>query len=81
MFPTIANGGKCFVTSTVNGYDGWFFDLWHDAVDEKIDFFPFQASYDEHPDYQDKEYCERMRKALGEAAWHQEILADFLIGR
>lgn len=74
VFPFI---DKCIVTSTTNGINNWFYDVYDDAKSGLNSFKIFECSYLEHPDYQNSEYLANMRKNLGEEGFSQEIECKF----
>jgi hypothetical protein len=79
MLPTISTGGHCIVLSTTNGVGNWFNDLLDAAKKGTNEFHIFECSYTEHPDYNNPEWVEEMKKNLGERRWRQEILCEFLL--
>lgn len=78
MFPTISSGGKVIVMSTVNGVGNWFEGTYYDALSNKNSFHVFQSDYTEHPEFNNSAWVADMKKNLGERAWRQEFLGEFL---
>lgn len=78
MWPTLSTGGQCITVSTPNGDKGWFYDTVTEARQGKNTFHVVDAYYTEHPDYNNPEWVEQMKKNLGERGWRQEVLGEFL---
>lgn len=55
VYPTISSGKKTkmIVSSTPNGMN-MFYRMWQDAIDGKSEFKPFKATWDVHPDRDEK---------------------------
>ena len=78
MYPTIATGGNCYVISTVNGIGNWYEETYHKAEAGKNEFQIIDLDYWLHPDYCNPEWVRKSRRNMGEKAWKQEVLRDFL---
>lgn len=77
VYPAV--DGQVFVLSTTNGVGNWFEETYRAAVDGKNNFVAFKTSYLDHPDWQDVEKVEQVRKNLGEAAFLQEMMCEFVV--
>jgi hypothetical protein len=54
MWPQLSCGGNCIVVATPNGKKSrgkWFYEKYTEALEKKNNFSVFEASYKEHPDY------------------------------
>ena len=78
MYPTISTGGHCYVQSTTNGTDNWFYNTYTDAEQMKNSFKVFHCSYLNHPDYSNAEWAAKTKHNLGAKGWRQEVLCEFL---
>jgi hypothetical protein len=78
LYPTLSTGGSCIVISTVNGVGNWYEETYTKAQDKKNEFNIIDLDYTEHPDYNSPEWAKRTRGNLGERAFQQEILRNFL---
>lgn len=82
LAPTLATGGSCIVSSTPNGDQELFSQLWrgantaHDKVGDN-GFFPVAVAWDEHPD-RNEAYRQAMIAKVGLAKWEQEFECKFL---
>jgi len=79
MYPAVANGGRVIAVSTTNGIDPWFYETYHRATLGQNKFNVYHPSYQEHPDYNNKEWADQMKLALGQHGWLQEVLGDFVV--
>ena len=79
IWPCLSEGGKCFAVSTTNGIHNWFYETYKDAEMNSNKFKIFLADYWENPEYNNPEWVEEMKKALGEKGWHQEVLGSFIV--
>lgn len=77
IFPTISTGGEAVLLSTVNGMSNVYYELYRDSVAGKTEFNVIDIHWREHPEYTD-EWAKTMRPTLGERAWLQEVLCQFL---
>jgi len=78
LAPTLSTGGACIVSSTPNGDQELFSQLWREAKLDVNGFFPTEVQWDEYP-HEDKEaFKEMMIKKLGETLWRQEYCNEFL---
>lgn len=77
LAPTLSTGGQCIISSTPNGDQELFAQLWRDAntyngeKPGRNGFFPVRVAWDEHPD-RDESYRQAMIGKVGELAWKQE---------
>jgi hypothetical protein len=80
--PTLATGGKALITSTPNSDEDQFADIWHEAnkrFDEfgneqelgKNGFFPYLATWDQHPD-RDQAWANSEMSRIGEEKFKRE---------
>ena len=77
LAPTLSTGGSCIISSTPNGDQDLFAQLWRGAVFGDNGFASLEVLWDEHPD-RDEHYKEEMIKKIGEEKWRQEYACDFL---
>ena len=87
--PTLATGGKAIITSTPNSDEDQFAQIWKEA-NHKFDefgnetlvgrngFFPFRASWREHPE-RDEKWAEVERSRIGEERFRREHDCEFLV--
>jgi hypothetical protein len=64
LAPALSTGGQFIVTSTPNGDTDLFATLWRGAKAGLNGFFPVEAMWYEHPDY-DQKWYEQMTAKLG----------------
>lgn len=77
VYPVIATGGKCFVSSTINGTGNWFHKTWESAVNNLNKFVTFSPDYGEHIDFQNQKWVDQIKKNLGETKFKQEFECIF----
>ena len=77
LAPALSTGGKFVLTSTPNGDDDLFANLWRGANSEQNSFFPLKVLWYQHPD-RDEEYYNDMRGKLGPVKTRQELDCEFL---
>lgn len=77
LFPTI-HDGSCIIVSTPHKKDDWFAAKYMDAQEYINKFSIFEASYREHPNYNNPEWVKETRKNLGEYLFRVEVLQEFL---
>lgn len=77
MYPTLSNGGRCIVISTVNGVGNWYEEEYHKAKEGKNKFHVIEIDFKEHPKYSKPEWEIETRQNLGEKRFCQEILRQF----
>jgi hypothetical protein len=88
--PTLATGGKCIITSTPNGDEDTFAQIWYGAnriQDEYGNddpdgvgangFKAFMATWDQHPD-RDEEWAKKERAKIGYEKFAREYELKFL---
>lgn len=77
LAPTLSTGGQCIVSSTPNGDQDLYAQLWRDAMTFSgtkpghNGFYPVAVAWDEHPD-RNEEYRQQMIVKIGELKWKQE---------
>lgn len=76
LAPTLSTGGQCIISSTPNGDQDLYAQLWREANTHKghpgaNGFFAVPVAWDEHPD-RNEEYRQSMIAKLGELVWKQE---------
>src|SRR5207247_1440824 len=72
LAPSLSAGGQFIVTSTPNGDTDLFATLWRGAQAGTNGFFPVQAMWHEHPDY-DQKWYNQMAAKLGPVRTSAEI--------
>jgi hypothetical protein len=85
LAPTLSTGGSCIISSTPNGDDDLFAELWRSAEFESDPsstatgngFKAVKVQWDEHPE-RDDSYRVKMSKKIGELKWRQEYECEFL---
>jgi hypothetical protein len=83
LAPTLSTGGSCIVSSTPNGDQELFAQLWRGAntyAGEQVGdngFYPVAIEWNEHPD-RDASYKDEMIAKVGEEKWLQEYECAFL---
>lgn len=89
LSPTLSTGGKCIITSTPNSDEDIFAQIWKEA-NKKFDehgneqevglngFYPYFASWDEHPD-RDEAWAQLERAKIGDERFRREFDCEFLI--
>ena len=89
LSPTLATGGRAIITSTPNSDEDQFAILWKEANKRTDDFgnqtktgvngfFPISASWNEHPDRDEKWKKEEISR-IGEERFRREHECEFLI--
>lgn len=78
MYPTLSNGGRCAIISTVNGLGNWYQEYYFDAQEGKNDFHVIELDYWEHPDYNNDKWVADQKAQLGQKGWLQEVRRSFL---
>jgi hypothetical protein len=71
LAPTLSTGGSCIVSSTPNGDDDLFAELWTGAELGRNGFKAIEVQWDEHPD-RDELFKQDMIAKVGELYWRQE---------
>ena len=86
--PTLSTGGKAIITSTPSTDEDTFATIWKQA-NERYDehgneqktgrngFFPFKASWEEHPD-RDEKWKESELNRIGEEKFRREFNCEFI---
>jgi hypothetical protein len=89
ILPTLSTGGSCIMTSTPNGDENLFAQMWRsaevglamgdegDAESGDITFFPIQVRWDEPPG-RDEKFKKQQISQLGDLLWRQEYECEFL---
>ena len=86
---TLANGGKCIITSTPNSDEDQFAELWHganktqDAYGNETPlgtngFRAYKAVWNQHPE-RDDAWGQQMEAQLGQDRFRREMNCEFLI--
>lgn len=88
--PTLSTGGGCIITSTPNGDEDIFAQIWRGAIDNigpdgfelpngrgKNGFKAFKALWDLHPD-RDEEWADEQRSQLGTERFDREFGCEFI---
>ena len=78
VYPTLSssNVAQCIITSTPNGMDNKFFDIWDKANRGENSFIPIRVDYWEVPGH-DEVWAEQFKKDLGEEEFAQEFQLQF----
>jgi hypothetical protein len=87
--PTLATGGRAIITSTPNSDEDTFALIWTEANnrfdehgnDQDVGtngFFPFRATWDEHPD-RDEDWKQQEMGRIGEERFRREYGCEFLV--
>jgi len=78
VYPTISSGteSKIFVFSTPNGMNH-FYKLWIDAKEKRNGYTPYEIKWSDVPG-RDEEFMKQTIANIGEDAWRQEYMCDFL---
>lgn len=77
LAPALSTGGKFVLTSTPNGDDELYANLWRGAMSGQNSFFPLKVLWYQHPD-RGPEYYEEMKGKLGPIKARQELDCEFL---
>lgn len=83
LAPTLSTGGQCIISSTPNGDQDLFAEIWRESNtngESKVGangFFPVRVEWDEHPD-RDEQYRRDMIAKIGSDMWEQEYECKFL---
>lgn len=72
LAPSLSTGGKFILTSTPNGDDELFANLWRGACSGQNSFFPLKVLWYQHPD-RDQSYYDEMKGKLGPVKARQEL--------
>jgi len=80
VYPTLASSmiSQCIISSTPNGQQNLFFDLWDKANKEENSFAPIRVDYWEVPEHDDK-WAEQMKRDFGEERFAQEFELQFTV--
>lgn len=78
VFPTLSSSeiSRCIVTSTPNGMDNKFFELWNGAMTEVNEFYPIRVDYWQVPG-RDEEWARKEKAQFGETEFAQEYELKF----
>ena len=78
VYPTLSSSkvSQCIITSTPNGKDNLFFDIWDKSVKKENDFVNKRVDYWEVPDHDD-EWAEKIKRNFGEEFFAQEFELKF----
>lgn len=75
--PTLSTGGSCIISSTPNGDDDIFSQIWRGALVGANGFVPIFVPWDAPPD-RDETFKQEMIAKIGETRWRQEYGCEFL---
>lgn len=75
--PTLSTGGNCIMSSTPNGDNNIFAQVWRGAQVNINGFFPIEVKWDEPPG-RDQKYKDQTIAKIGERKWLQEYECHFL---
>jgi hypothetical protein len=73
------NNINIYGISTPNGVGNWFEETWTNAEKGRNSFVVHHPDYRENPIYQDEAELNSLRQRLGEKAFRQEVLGEFII--
>jgi hypothetical protein len=78
VYPTLSAGevSQCIISSTPNGEDNVFFEIWDKSQKGLNSFVPIRVDWWEVPGHDD-EWAEKMKKDFGEDRFSQEFGLDF----
>lgn len=78
VFPTLSSSklSRCIITSTPNGIDNKFYDLWDGAIKDINGFHPIRVDYWQVPG-RDEDWAKNERLKIGEAEFAQEYELKF----
>jgi hypothetical protein len=83
IYPIIASSGSVVAISTPSaineGESNWFFDTVKNAKEGKNDFKVFDVYWWEHPEYNNKEWADRVRANVGDKMWRTEFECEFVV--
>lgn len=77
IFPTLATGGRCIISSTPNGDGDLFATLWRGSILKTNQFANYSATWETHPE-RDDEWKNMMIGSIGELLFRQECCNEFL---
>lgn len=77
LAPTLSTGGKCIISSTPNGDQELFAELWRGSECGDNNFARVHAPWDAHPD-RDETFKYKMIGNIGELKWKQEYECEFV---
>ena len=78
VYPTLSSSliSQCIVSSTPNGMNNKFFELWDKAQKQENSFVPVRVDWWEVPGH-DEEWAKQMRRDFGEEEFDQEFGLQF----
>ena len=80
IYPCIVAQGKSIILSTPNGTeDNWFYDTHLKAKIGENDFKVYECRVGEHPIFSTAEWRKETLKNLGNKAYSEEVLQQFLV--
>lgn len=77
IFPTLATGGRCIISSTPNGDTDLFATLWRGSILKTNQFANYSATWETHPE-RDESWKQMMIGSIGELLFRQECCNEFL---
>ena len=75
--PTLSTGGSAIITSTPNGDQGLFAELWRNAEMETNEYKSLYVPWDAPPG-RDEAFKKKMIGEVGEQKWKQEFECEFI---
>ncbi|MEG1363895.1 MAG: terminase family protein, partial [Clostridia bacterium] len=84
VYPTLSSSkiSQCIISSTPNGTDNKFYEIWDQAInakpEDKDSFYPIRVDWWEVPGH-DEEWAKSMRKKFGDAEFEQEFALSFSV--
>ena len=81
VYPTLASSeiSQCIISSTPNGDDNVFYEIWDKAQKKQNSFYSIRVDWWEVPGH-DEAWAEQMRKDFGDERFAQEFGLDFGAG-
>jgi len=81
VYPTLASSdiSQCIISSTPNGTENVFFEIWDKAQKGQNSFMSIRVDWWEVPGH-DEKWADKMKKDFGEERFAQEFGLDFNIG-
>jgi len=78
VYPTLASSeiSQCIISSTPNGDDNVFYEIWDKAQKDQNSFMPIRVDWWEVPEH-DEAWAEKTKRDFGEENFSQEFGLDF----
>jgi hypothetical protein len=81
--PCLGDSGSAIVLSTAKvlqeGEKNWFVEICQAAIAGKNKFQYFQVNWQEHPDYNNTTWMNKVKANLGDIGWRVEIAGEFVV--